>query len=228
MNEYLKFFIKFLPQIFFVLFFVFGLYKYYSLNKEKIDYGEKEFRFQRLFKKLIAATFIFRFIYSSSFTFLQYLIWKGDSFSSLFLELKLSKLSQGVSGYLPAFFEQKGSYFIYYSFYRFWLEFFIAFLLSIFFFTFFESLRKKNERFLSKSDSLLAFWGGLMSGWPYFVVYKVSFLLSFLFYGLWRKKKGKIYTPLTEPLFVGIGVALSLGYLIIKVLNLDFLILFNF
>jgi hypothetical protein len=83
---------------------------------------------------------------------------------------------------------------------------------------------KYNERFLSKSDSMLGFLGGIVSGWPGFTVYFFSFLLIFVFWGFYQRfLKKSAYASITLPLWISAFLGGAFSGFILRFVGLGFL-----
>lgn len=218
-------FVGIIPHIFFA--FIFSVGVYYSFFVPKKDTPQEEAKLQKVFKKLIVIVLIFKVVFALLLTIYQYFIWQKNPLSSVLLNLKLERGGEFFLNYFPILFKKEGGYFVYYVFFRFWLEIIITLILAFAFYFFLEFLRKKNERFLFKSDSLLCLWGGIINGWPFFIVFFLAFLFSFITSGLVGKVKGKKYIPIRQPLWIGISVGVFLGVFLLRSLGLDFLILFK-
>jgi len=208
--------IGFYPFLFYFLLLIVGFYFYFKIDfKINLAFEEKEKNKEKLLFKLIIIAVIFKFLYSKILTVAQYFIWKSSNFSRFFLEQGLVDKNSIFSLLL----RKKGGYFIYYSFTRFWLNFFVSLLLAFLFYLFLKFLRKINSRFLSKSDLLLAYLTAFSSGWPGFILFLILFLFIFLILGIFNNflRKEKVYTTLDLPFWIAAFFVTSpLGYFLLE------------
>jgi hypothetical protein len=223
LNDFFLKIIQYLPIFIGGATIAYGYFKSRSVSILN-DYELKEKKIVYLLKKLIIWFIAFKTLYILFLTAGQFFIWKSDSFTSYFLKFGVPKIKGTALQYLPSFFEKELGYFLYYTFFRFWLEFIIALFLSYCFYLCLNFLMKYNERFLSKSDSMLGFLGGIVSGWPGFTVYFFSFLLIFVFWGFYQRfLKKSAYASITLPLWISAFLGGAFSGFILRFVGLGFL-----
>ena len=147
-------FIIWLPKVFLGTAFVLLFFVYAAENfLERKGKARPRF-FNKIYRLLpIVLTFFYVF-YASIETIAQYYVWSHDSFSKLFL---------------PP--HQNLSYFLFYSFGRFWLNIILAITASFVFYFLLKFLRKYRERFFKEGETELGLISALISGWPGIVIF---------------------------------------------------------
>lgn len=145
--------VNFIFSITILSFLVFAIYKN-KINKKSV-----------LTLAVVAMGFLM--IYAISKSLLQYFTWKGDGFARYFL---------------PPY--NDISYFFQYSFFKFFVPsliaiFFSALILGIIFII--NKAYAKKQLF-SEYDGYLFFIGGVLVGWPYFLIYIGAVFLFALCY----------------------------------------------
>lgn len=155
MNPFLISFLDWLPKIFLWPVLIAAFYFFY-FNSRNVA---KKLKF------LIFAVIGFRIVFAGIKTFFQYFIWINDEFGKLLLP-----------PHQPIF------YFLKYVFSHFWINAFLAILISFLFWRFLKALNSYNSRFFGEGDIELGFLAALVSGWPGLVLFLIfSFIFTLLF-----------------------------------------------
>lgn len=137
-----------------------------------------------MLKKIIIAFVAFKIVHSSILTGLQYITWKNNEFSKLFL---------------PPY--QPIDYFVKYSFMHFWLDMFLGITVAFLFYLILKILEgyfKKDHPETEFSNGKIGLLGALMVGWPNFIVFIIISLFLAVILSAYR---GIIYKKTDVSLF---------------------------
>lgn len=158
---------------------------------------------------LVLGLIIFIFFEGIFSSVSQYYIWKKGGASQFFLPPHISI-----------------NYFLGYSFYHFFLNNVIAIVFSLFFgFLFWFLNRDYENRFMNAEEIPLIILGGLIVGWPNFVLYIFLALFTGIFGWLYaRLIKKESVVNLTLFFLISAGLVLFFGKLLWPLLMIDKLI----
>ncbi len=141
-------FLVWFPRVFLGVILILSVALYFRQNLSEPRAAVK------YFKRLAVVTASFYFLYASMETLAQYYVWSRDSFSKLFL---------------PPY--QDLSYFVFYSFGRFWLNAMLAALAALVFYFFLRMLSRHRGGLFKEGEKELGFIMALVSGWPGIVLF---------------------------------------------------------
>lgn len=156
---------------------------------------------------LIKTVISFRIIFSFSKTILQYYLWQKNDIAQFLL---------------PPY--QSIKYFIFYSFYHFWLNTFLIVGFAVFFYCFLKMLKKFNENFFEKDEIELGFLTALIVGWPGIIIFiPITFLIAAIiniFSQIFLKEK---FTLLGGSFILAGLITIFFTSWILRILKLNFL-----
>lgn len=158
------------------------------------------------FRFLIATMILFRLMIAALASFLQYAVWSGSVFSRLFLPPRAP-----------------WSYFAHYVFTHFWLNALLSISAAVFLWLVFEALRRRHLGVINREESLVAFCGALIVGWPGFLVFVPTALFIAALYSITQSYLEARFPskPTFEwPLLVAISIALFFAKSILTWLGL--------
>jgi len=238
LNFLLGKYLNYLPSFFYLLIFISAaalfLFRKKTVNTTSTassdkseDAGEEnEEKFSKLKKSfgwLAFAVILFEILYALFLTFLQYKAWQGSSLTRIFIH---SPIGQEVPlfGLFKAFNflrKVKSGYFIYFSFYRFWLTPLLSILASTLFYGFLRLLLLYRSSLLYSYEATLAFLLALLTGWPNFFTFIFLFLILFLLVSIYVFIRGRKTSNIAPALFLAcILVIIFGGYFASKLLVL--------
>lgn len=182
MANWLNIVLTWLPAVFFGTVFLLAVFLYVKRQNKKFVVG---------CKSLVVSSIIFRFFYAFLLTVGQYYIWSRNNFTKPLVN---------------------SSYFLFYSYGRFWLNSLISIGAAFLFYLFLNALKKYKERFFEEGEIKLGFLAALIAGWPNFIVFVP---LVFIFVALISVFKGlflkEVYTTLGWPFILAILAILVFG-----------------
>lgn len=146
--------ITWLPTTFFWAVFAVLFFLYVAQNFLERKNGPVPAVFFKVYKLLPMILISFYVFYASIKTFAQYYVWSRSSFGKLLL---------------PPY--QDLSYFLFYSFGRFWLNALLAIASAFLFYLFFKRLDRYRNGLFKEGEKELGFSLVLISGWPGFAVF---------------------------------------------------------
>lgn len=173
-------------------------------------------------RKLIFLTVLFYLFYASLLTVLQYHTWAQNDFTKLLLGLPVDREAlQPILGNFFWLFDHKLGYFLLYAWGRFWFEAFLSIFVAGFFYLFLHAVSLLKKEFFKPGEKELAFLGGLLVGWPNFVVF-VPLAFSFMVgLSIVRRVYLKEYTTtMYVPFLIATFLTLLLGDQLISILHL--------
>lgn len=142
-------------------------------------------------------------------TVLQYFVWRGGAFSSLFL---------------PPY--QPISYFLGYAFTHFWLADILAVISVLTFYLVLKLIRKYRADIISQEELNLFLLVGLLAGWPKFIILLpllLSLALVFSVFNLLISKKS--ITRLSLPIILSLVIIFIFGNFLISRFSLSVLVM---
>lgn len=200
-------FITWLPIIFFwavftVLFFLYVAQGFLE-RKEKIA----PVVFAKAYKLLPLILISFYIFYALIKTFAQYYVWSHNQFSKLFL---------------PPY--QDLSYFLFYSFGRFWLNALLAVVAAFLFYLLLKRLNRHRSGLFKDGEMEAGFAAALLSGWPGFVVFAPLVFIVTIILSVIRSLAFKLKTTtLGLPFLISAVIILLWGSKLITLLHLSVL-----
>lgn len=147
-------FIIWLPKVFLGTVFTLSFLVYVAENFLEWKGKARPQIFNKIYKLLPIVLIFFYVFYASIETIAQYYVWSHDSFSKLFL---------------PPY--QDLSYFVFYSFGRFWLNVILTVGLGFVFYILLKRLSRYREGLFKDDERELGFSAALLAGWPGVVVF---------------------------------------------------------
>lgn len=205
----------FAPPVFLGGAFVFALVLFFRGRKD----GEK---FERNLLRILWAVLGFRVLYASAQTLTQYLVWRSDPFTRVFLEQGISESSPIAESirFFPFFFSKMG-YFLFYAYARFWLNVFIVLACVGAFWLFLRALKRWKERFFEDGEIALGALAVAIVGWPHFLVFLPVVLLSVVLVSVFKLVfRKEAYTTLGAPFLLAILLTFLFGTQILKITGL--------
>lgn len=194
--------IIFLWAVFAVLFFL-----YVSQNFLERKKGPVPAVFPKVYKLLPMILISFYVFYASIKTFAQYYVWSHNSLSKLFL---------------PPY--QDLSYFLFYSFGRFWLNALLAIASAFLFYLFLKRLDRYRGGLFKEGEKEFGFSLALVSGWPGFVVFVPLVFIATIALSIARSLAFKLKTTtLGSALLISAAIILIWGSELIAFFHLNVL-----
>lgn len=175
------------------------------------------------FKKLFIVTVCIRVGYAALLTWGQYRLWESDPLGRLFLNTSLdSAIPIPFVRALPLLFDNRFGYFLFSSWFRFWLSALLAVFVGYLLYRFFRILERYQPRFFYDGEPLLGGALAVLVGWPGVIVYIPLIFMVIAPIALIRRIIFKDeYTAMGIPFIVAGALALIAGHWIIAVLGLD-------
>ena len=200
-------FIIWLPKVFLGTAFVLLFFVYAAENfLERKGKARPRF-FNKIYRLLpIVLTFFYVF-YASIETIAQYYVWSHDSFSKLFL---------------PPY--QDLSFFVFYSFGRFWLNAILAVGAAFVFYLFLKILSRHRDGLFKQGEKELGLIFALLAGWPGIVifiplVFVVTVALAVARFAVFKLRT----TTLGLPFIISAAIILLWGSKLVSLLGLSVL-----
>ena len=200
-------FIIWLPKIFLVAAFVLVLFLYALENF--LGWKGKTIPpiFNRIYKLLPIILISFYVFYASIKTFAQYYVWSSGSFGKLLL---------------PPY--QDLSYFVFYSFGRFWLNAILAVGAAFVFYLFLKTLSRYRQGFFKDGEKEIGLISALLSGWPGVAVFIPLVFIITVVLAIIRLSIFKLRTTtLGLPFLLSAVIILLWGSKLVSFLNLSVL-----
>ncbi len=175
--------------------------------------GGAEGKLAKRVRTLLWVTLGFRVLYAVSATIAQYFVWAESPATRVFLDSGIGRESPIAPSLekFPFLFGKLG-YFLFYSYGRFWLNVFLAFLCAFAFLWFLKALRKWKDRFFEDGEIELGALSVALVGWPAFTLFLplafLSVILVSLFRLLFMKEK---LTTLGAPFLLAVLLVLVWG-----------------
>lgn len=163
-----------------------------------------------------------RLVYSAAGTWAQYYVWSQNALARNLLQAYVPSNDFSALEGVLGIFGHEVSYFLVYSWGRFWLSFFLALAVAAAFWAFLLLLRRHQTRFFKTGETELGFLLALLAGWPAFVLFLPLGLVMVVFVSIlrlvaWREK----YTTLGWPMLLAAGLTLLWGATWLAVLGLN-------
>lgn len=163
--------------------------------------------FGKIYKLLPIILISFYVFYALIKTFAQYYVWSHNSLSKLFL---------------PP--HQNLSYFLFYSFGRFWLNALLAVAAAFLFYLLLKRLNRYRRGLFKDGETEIGFAAALLSGWPGFVVFVPIVFIVTIILSIIRSLAFKLKTTTLGPaLLVSAVIILLYGNELITLLRLSVL-----
>lgn len=186
-------FLIWLPRAAYFIFIALAVHFYLSRSR----FGGRR---TRVFQILSFGFICYRIAEAILKTVLQYYVWAGNKFTSIWL----------TSGYL-----------IDYSYRRFWLNLFLSLLVALVFLAILQLLRRFKDRFFEEGEVELGFFSALVAGWPNFLVFVPATFFILLILSVIRKMFFKEnYTTLGPPLLSATVIVALFGEKLLNLLKL--------
>jgi hypothetical protein len=123
---------------------------------------------------------------------------------------------------LPWLFDTRFGYFLFSSWFRFWLSALLAVLAGYLLYQFFRALERYQPRFFIPGEPFIAGALAILVGWPGVIVFvPLIFVVLFPVAIVRRIVFGELYTTMGTPFIVAAVVAYIGGNAFITALNLD-------
>ncbi len=165
-----------------------------------------------------------RLIFACTATWVQYYIWSQNAFSRNLLQAYVPTGELAALEKILGLFGGQVSYFLVYSWGRFWLNLILVLLVATLFWALLTSLRRYRPRFFKEGEVELGFLLVLLVGWPGFVIFLPLFLLMVVFISALRLLAwGERYTTLGWPMLISAGLTLIWSALWLTALGLNVL-----
>jgi hypothetical protein len=152
---FFAYFLVYLPLLFSALLLLIIIVNYFFDNRKCLLFLKK-IDIKKSIYALIIGTIFFDLLLSA----LQYVTWSSSPFSRLFL---------------PPY--QSINYFLGYITLHFWSADILALIFSFFIFLFLKLIKKYRTEIISREELMLVLFGGLLVGWPRFVIWLPLFLV---------------------------------------------------
>lgn len=194
--------IVFLWSVFAVSFFLYAAQNFLERKKKMIPpIFSKIFR---LLPLILISSYVF---YASIKTFAQYYVWSHNSLSKLFL---------------PPY--QGLSYFLFYSFGRFWLNAILAVGAAFVFYLFLKTLSRYRQGLFKDGEKEIGLISALLSGWPGVIVFIPLVFIITAVLAIIRLTVFKLRTTtLGLPFLLSAAIILLWGSELVSSLNLSVL-----
>ncbi|MBI2278447.1 MAG: hypothetical protein HYU81_00015 [Candidatus Brennerbacteria bacterium] len=159
-------------------------------------------------RRIVLVSIFVYFLLALVTSYVQYAIWKGDSFSQ---------------NLLPP--HQSVWYFVKYAGTHFWLTLFFSLIASGTFYALLRSLKRRNERFFEEGEMELGALAAFLVGWPRIIVFlPITFLAVVVIAGIKIALKKGAYTTLGPPFLVGLAITLAAGLTFLQMVGLESLV----